>query len=268
MSRHRLGTKPPTACLTVRFQGRLASLKFPLTRSTNAFPERAQIEIVLLGPDGPLPRRIEVLGGIAVGVEQTGVTQPSRGCEQLPHRSKLLLKFTIGNTKHHPGARRASQKLQAVSVELVGQRIFAGDFLQLLAKFLLRFLFQGLHDQAVGHDLNWLGTGTDEVNFKGLAGRIPQRGQKDLHRSTRTLGRARLPRGRRPRRGVRQHAGVCRAHLSLRQSRHHQISQGSPKARQARSAPRDLVVRTVAEIISHSWMDATCSSTSAGKRIF
>ena len=28
------------------------------------------------------------------------------------------------------------------------------------------------------------------------------------------------------------------------------------------------VLRTVAEIISHSWMDATCSSTSAGKRIF
>ena len=28
------------------------------------------------------------------------------------------------------------------------------------------------------------------------------------------------------------------------------------------------LVRTVAEIISHSWMDATCSSTSAGKRIF
>ena len=27
-------------------------------------------------------------------------------------------------------------------------------------------------------------------------------------------------------------------------------------------------LRTVAEIISHSWMDATCSSTSAGKRIF
>ena len=36
--------------------------------------------------------------------------------------------------------------------------------------------------------------------------------------------------------------------------------------------PIDLValeaLRTVAEIISHSWMDATCSSTSAGKRIF
>ena len=29
-----------------------------------------------------------------------------------------------------------------------------------------------------------------------------------------------------------------------------------------------LLLRTVAEIISHSWMDATCSSTSAGKRIF
>ena len=28
------------------------------------------------------------------------------------------------------------------------------------------------------------------------------------------------------------------------------------------------LLRTVAEIISHSWMDATCSSTSAGKRIF
>ena len=28
------------------------------------------------------------------------------------------------------------------------------------------------------------------------------------------------------------------------------------------------ILRTVAEIISHSWMDATCSSTSAGKRIF
>ena len=28
------------------------------------------------------------------------------------------------------------------------------------------------------------------------------------------------------------------------------------------------IFRTVAEIISHSWMDATCSSTSAGKRIF
>ena len=27
-------------------------------------------------------------------------------------------------------------------------------------------------------------------------------------------------------------------------------------------------LRTVAKIISHSWMDATCSSTSAGKRIF
>ena len=27
-------------------------------------------------------------------------------------------------------------------------------------------------------------------------------------------------------------------------------------------------IRTVAKIISHSWMDATCSSTSAGKRIF
>ena len=35
--------------------------------------------------------------------------------------------------------------------------------------------------------------------------------------------------------------------------------------------PRNLLLsplRTVAEIISHSWMDATCSSTSAGKRIF
>ena len=30
----------------------------------------------------------------------------------------------------------------------------------------------------------------------------------------------------------------------------------------------DRLLRTVAEIISHSWMDATCSSTSAGKRIF
>ena len=30
----------------------------------------------------------------------------------------------------------------------------------------------------------------------------------------------------------------------------------------------DARLRTVAEIISHSWMDATCSSTSAGKRIF
>ena len=29
-----------------------------------------------------------------------------------------------------------------------------------------------------------------------------------------------------------------------------------------------VLLRTVAEIISHSWMDATCSSTSAGKRIF
>ena len=29
-----------------------------------------------------------------------------------------------------------------------------------------------------------------------------------------------------------------------------------------------VVLWTVAEIISHSWMDATCSSTSAGKRIF
>ena len=31
---------------------------------------------------------------------------------------------------------------------------------------------------------------------------------------------------------------------------------------------RVMDLRTVAEIISHSWMDATCSSTSAGKRIF
>ena len=30
----------------------------------------------------------------------------------------------------------------------------------------------------------------------------------------------------------------------------------------------ELLLRTVAKIISHSWMDATCSSTSAGKRIF
>ena len=37
-----------------------------------------------------------------------------------------------------------------------------------------------------------------------------------------------------------------------------------PKA----ASNQPIHLRTVAEIISHSWMDATCSSTSAGKRIF
>ena len=40
-----------------------------------------------------------------------------------------------------------------------------------------------------------------------------------------------------------------------------------PSRLRARSSAR-AEVRTVAKIISHSWMDATCSSTSAGKRIF
>ena len=45
------------------------------------------------------------------------------------------------------------------------------------------------------------------------------------------------------------------------------FSKDKPK-RDPKNPDASRGLRTVAEIISHSWMDATCSSTSAGKRIF